>query len=78
MIKGKHESKTITKHIAYKCKCKFDGTKCKINCGIATNVDVSVKNILYVKKSMFRILVHAFVGNGKVLWMIQWLRVMKL
>ena len=28
MITGKNESKTLTKHISWKCKCKFDGRKC--------------------------------------------------
>ena len=25
------DSKTLTKHISCKCRCKFDGTKCKSN-----------------------------------------------
>ena len=33
----------------------------QINGGITINVDVSVKNIIHVKKNMFRILVHVFV-----------------
>ena len=28
MIKGKDESKTLTKHISCECKCRFDGRKC--------------------------------------------------
>ena len=28
MIKGINESKTVTKHISSKCKCKFDDRKC--------------------------------------------------
>ena len=28
MITGINESKTLTKDISYKCKCKFDSTKC--------------------------------------------------
>ena len=32
----------------------------QINGGITINVDVSVKNIIYVKKNMFGILVHVF------------------
>ena len=28
MIKGKNESKTLTKHISCECKCRFDGRKC--------------------------------------------------
>ena len=33
----------------------------KINGGITISVDVSVRNITYVKKNIFRILVHVFV-----------------
>ena len=33
---------------------------CQINGGIKINVNVSVKNITYVKKVMFGILVHVF------------------
>ena len=31
MISRKNESKTLTKHISCKCKCKFDGRKRKCN-----------------------------------------------
>ena len=31
MITGINESKILTKHISWKCKCKLDGTKCKSN-----------------------------------------------
>ena len=62
MITELNESKTLTNHISWKSKCKLDGTKCNSNHGgVTTNVDVSVKNIIYVKKNMFKILVHAFV-----------------
>ena len=27
-ITGINESKTLTKHISWECKCKFDGRKC--------------------------------------------------
>ena len=30
MIKEIHESKTLTKHISCKCKCKFDESKCNL------------------------------------------------
>ena len=33
----------------------------QINGGIAINVDVIVKNVMYVKKIMFEILLHAIV-----------------
>ena len=39
----------------------------QVNGGITINVDESVKSILYVKKNMFGILVHAFVKYGKYL-----------
>ena len=51
MITGINESKILTKHISCKCKCKF-----QIDDGITINVDVSVKNIMYVKKIMLEIL----------------------
>ena len=52
----------------------------QINGGITINVDASVKNVIYVKNVMFGILLHLIVKwkNGKVLWMIQQLCVMKL
>ena len=28
MITGINEYKTLTKHISYECKCRFDGKKC--------------------------------------------------
>ena len=28
VIAGINQSKTLTKHISCKCKCKFDGRKC--------------------------------------------------
>ena len=31
MITGINESKTLTKHMSWKCKCKFDGKKCDSN-----------------------------------------------
>ena len=31
MITGINEWKTLTKHISWECKCKFDGTKCNSN-----------------------------------------------
>ena len=38
LITEVNESKTLTKHISCKCKCKFDETKCQIN----GRVDMSV------------------------------------
>ena len=31
MITGINESKTLTKHVSYECKFKFDGRKCNLN-----------------------------------------------
>ena len=53
----------------------------QINGRIMINVDVSVKNVMYVKKIMFVILLYvvAKIENVyQVLWMIQQLRVIKL
>ena len=52
-----------------------------INGGITINVDVCVRNVMYVKKNMFRIPLHVVVKMGnikQVLWIIQRLFVMKL
>ena len=53
----------------------------QINGGIKRNVNVSVKEFMYVKKIMLGILVNVFVkmeNNRQVLWMIQRLPVMTL
>ena len=54
IISGTNQSKILTKYISFKCKCKCDGRKC----GIMINVDVSGKNITFVDKIMFGILLH--------------------
>ena len=60
MIREITESKTLTKHISCECKCRFDGKNViQINSGIIINVDVIVKNVLYMKMTMFQILLHA-------------------
>ena len=62
MITGINVSKTLTKHISYECKCRFDGKKLvKINDGILINVYVSVKTFMYLKEIVFGILLHVFV-----------------
>ena len=59
MVTGINESKTLTKHISCKCKCRFnEDNVIQINGGIMINVDVSVKN---VEKIMFGILLHVVV-----------------
>ena len=62
MITGINESKTLTKHISCECKCKFDGRNC--NSDQWWNNDkfrCECKNIMYVKKIMFGILLHVIV-----------------
>ena len=83
MITGENESKILTKHISCKCKCRFDRKKIiiKITGGITIKSDVSVKNIIYMKKIVFGNLVYVVTkmeNTQKVLWMIQRLRVIKL
>ena len=49
--------------------------------GTMINVDMSVKNVMYMKKFMLRILLHVIVkmeNTLQVLWIIQKLYVMKL
>ena len=53
----------------------------QINGGIMTNADVSVKNVMYMKKIMFEILLYVIVNViviTIVLWMIHRLCGMKL
>ena len=53
----------------------------QINGGITINDNVSVKSIMYVKKFIFRILLHVVVkieNIQQILWMIQRLCAMKL
>ena len=84
MIIGINESKTLTRHISWKCKCKCDGRKYNSNQNWNNNKfvsDVSVKNIIYVKKIIFGILLHVvakMVNIYQVTWMIQCLPMMKL
>ena len=62
MIIGINESKHLNKHVSCKCKCRFDGENViQVNGGIIINIDVSVKNIIYMKKIIFGILLHVVV-----------------
>ena len=57
----------------------MDKNVIQINGGIMLNVDVSVKNVMYVMKNMFRILLHVVAKMENIyqaLSMIQKLRVM--
>ena len=62
MITGKNESKILTNNTSCECKCKFDGRKCNSN--QKRNNDkyqCMCKNIIYVKKIIFGILLHVVV-----------------
>ena len=62
MITGINKSKTLTKHIHVNINVNLmEQNVIQINGGIMINVDVSVKNIIYVKKIMFGILLHVIV-----------------
>ena len=57
MITGINQSKTLTKHIQCKCKGKFDGRKFTSGQWWNKNKqDVGVKNVMYIKKTIFGIL----------------------
>ena len=61
IITGKNKSKILTKkYISCECERKTDGRKCKWK-QERKNVDESVKNIIYVKEIIFRILLHLVV-----------------
>ena len=58
-IEHQHELKILAKHISCEYKCKFDGRNViQVKGGIMINVNKSAKNIIYVKKIMFGILLH--------------------
>ena len=82
MITGINNSKTITKHTS--CECNVDLMEknvIQVNGEITIHVDVSVKNVMHVKKIIFGILRHAvekMENFQQVLWMIRRLRVITL
>ena len=68
MIPGKNESKILTKDISCKCTCRFDEKNViQINSGTSINVDVSIKNVVYVKKIILGILVHVVVKMENIM-----------
>ena len=67
MIAGKSESRILTKDISRECKCRFDGKKC--NSDQWWNNDkcqCECKNVMYVKKIIFGILLHVVVKMGNI------------
>ena len=70
MITGINESEILTKDIyAYVNVNLIEENVIQIKTGITINVDVSVKNIIYVKKITFRILLHV-VATMENIWQI--------
>ena len=62
MIAGINESKTLTKLISCVYKGKFDGRKCNSDQWWNNNkCRCECKNVMYVKRIMFRILLHIVV-----------------
>ena len=67
MITWIDESRTLTKHKSYECRCRFDGKKLlQINVGIKINVDVSVKTSVCEKDYIWN-LSTCSCENGKYL-----------
>ena len=59
MITGINESKTLTRHISWNVNVNLmEQNIIQIKGGIAINIIVSVKNIVYVKEIMFGILLR--------------------
>ena len=70
MITGINESEILTKDIyAYVNVNLIEENVIQIKTGITINVDVSVKNIIYVKKITFGILLHV-VATMENIWQI--------
>ena len=50
MIAGINESKTLTQHISYECKCRLiEENVIQINGGITINANVNTKNPIFSK-----------------------------
>ena len=57
-----NESKILTKHISWSVNVDLmEENVIKVNDGIVVNVNMSVKNVMYVKKILFGILLHEIV-----------------
>ena len=68
MIPGKNESNILTKDISCECSCRFDEKNViQINGGTSVNVDVSIKNVVYLKKIILGILVHVVVKMENIM-----------
>ena len=82
LITGINESKILTKHISWSVNVDLmEENVIKVNDGIVVNVNMSVKNVMYVKKILFGILLHEIVkmeNIQQVFRVIRRLRAMKL
>ena len=59
MITEINKSKTLTSHISSECKHNLtEQNVIQINSAIMINANVSVRNVMHVKKIMFGILLH--------------------
>ena len=68
MIPGKNESNILTKDISCECTCRFDEKNViQINGGTSVNADVSIKNVVYLKKIILGILVHVVVKMENIM-----------
>ena len=66
VITGLNESKILTKYI-YITNVNVDlmeKNAIQINCGITITVEISVKNVMYVKMVIFGILLHVVVKKN--------------
>ena len=64
LIFNDDKAKAMTEYISCDCKCKFNiqiQRVIQIENGIIKDVNVNIKIIVSVKKTIFEILVHAFV-----------------
>ena len=67
LITELNESKTLTKHISYKCKCKLDSKSLiQIEFSKTINVNVSVKYIIITKKIIVGILLNVMVKMANI------------
>ena len=68
MIAGENESRISTKDISCECKCNFDEKNViQINSGIVINIDVNIKNVMYMKKDYIWNPAICSCENGKYL-----------
>ena len=62
-----NKAKTLTEHTSCECKCRFDGRRCNSGQGeIMINVDVSVENVMCVRKIMFGTFLHVIVNMENI------------